>query len=286
MDDGMTFTTVTQRLAPVFVASNARTHMLFIRMKLPIPDHTAKPNPDTTKEGRESLKLFMETMVQIDPTSILYKWQQTKPDKRDACVRSTHLPTTITGLQVFMNGFRPKPEGGAMWGGLRIGFNSDEADFFANLQEEGRMHDFWSKKAPLQTDTNFCGFLYLSLESMAAELFAVVTNDWIARTALKRKTTPITIAYEYRSIWDDGLEPRTSPLNNAAPRKPFMSSVPRDFRIPLRHGCAPFSNPHFQAILQRAHALHSTVQTWSGRHVHNKHEKAVQKYMKHYHFWR
>ena len=63
MADGMTFTTVNQRLAPVFVSSNVRTHALFIRMKLPIPDHTAKPNPDATKEARESLKLFMDTMV-------------------------------------------------------------------------------------------------------------------------------------------------------------------------------------------------------------------------------
>jgi hypothetical protein len=157
MDDSMTFTTVTQRLALVFVASNACTHMLFIRMKLPIPDHTAKPNPDATKEGSKSLKLFMEMMVQIDPTAILYKWQQTKPDEWDACVRSTHL--TITGLQAFMNGFRPTPEGGAMWGGFCIGFNSDEANFFANLQEKGRMHDFWSKKAPLQTaNTDIAAF--------------------------------------------------------------------------------------------------------------------------------
>jgi hypothetical protein len=36
-----------------------------------------------------------------------------------------------------------------MWGSMRIGFNGDEADFFINLQEEGRMHDFWSKKTPL-----------------------------------------------------------------------------------------------------------------------------------------
>jgi hypothetical protein len=177
MDDGMTFTMVTQHLAPVFVASNVRTHMLFIRMKLPIPNHTAKPNSEATKEGRESLKLFMETVIQIDPTAILYKWQQSKPDERDACVRATHLPTTITGLQAFMNGFRPKPKGGAMWGGLRIGFNSNKADFFTNLQEEGRMHDFWSKKSPLQTANNkSCGFLYLSLKSMAPEPFALVTN--------------------------------------------------------------------------------------------------------------
>jgi hypothetical protein len=147
------------------------------------------------------------TMVQIDPTTILYKWEQTSPTEKDACVRATHLPTTITGIQSFMNGFRPKPEGGAMWGSLRIGFNSPPDDFFQNLYEEGRMHGFWTKKAPLQTSETECsGFLYLSVESMHPEDFAAHVNNWIAKWAPKYKRTPITIAFEYKPIWDDGAK--------------------------------------------------------------------------------
>ena len=48
----------------------------------------------------------------------------------------------ITGLQSFMNGFWPKPEGGPMWGNFHVSFNSEEVDFFLNLQEEDRMQDF------------------------------------------------------------------------------------------------------------------------------------------------
>jgi hypothetical protein len=282
MADGMTFTTVNQRLAPVFVSSNVRTHALFIRMKLPIPDHTAKPNPDATKEARESLKLFMDTMVQIDPTTILYRWQQTNPEEKDACVRSTHLPTTITGLQAFMNGFRPRPEGGAMWGSMRIGFNGDEADFFINLQEEGRMHDFWSKKTPLQTaDTECCGFLYLSLESMDPEPFAALTNEWIKQQATQRKKTPITIAYEWRSIWDDG--PKVKDLSQKQRR------AKKALHIVCAKGFSDSAQMWIRAFIQsETYSQYCNIpmrfipqfKRGQGETYNSKHEQSVQKHMK------
>jgi hypothetical protein len=39
---------------------------------------------------------------------------------------------------------------------------------------------------------------------MHPEAFSRVANDWIQRTAPRLKRKPITIAFEYRAIWDDG----------------------------------------------------------------------------------
>jgi hypothetical protein len=39
---------------------------------------------------------------------------------------------------------------------------------------------------------------------MDPEPFAALTNEWIKQQATQRKKTPITIAYKWRSIWDDG----------------------------------------------------------------------------------
>jgi hypothetical protein len=83
-DDGRTYASVTQRMVPVFTASNTRSHTYFMRVKLPVPDHRDNHNSDATKESRELLKRFMETMIQIDPTAIVYKWRPSSPEEKDA----------------------------------------------------------------------------------------------------------------------------------------------------------------------------------------------------------
>ena len=203
-DDGTAITTINQRRAPIFVASNTRTHTFYVKMKLPLAPNKSGPNPNATKDGRDSLKSYFQLLIQIDPTALLYKWTQSNPEETDACTIPSHLPQTLTGLRAYMQGFRLKPEGGPLWGTLRLGFNSDPADFFYNLQEEGKMLDFWSKKAPLQAaKTDYAGFLYLSQECLNPDDFALFFNAFITRLAPKYKRKPITIGCEWKAIWDD-----------------------------------------------------------------------------------
>ena len=281
-DDGSTYASVAQRMAPVFASSNTRAHSMFMRVKLPIPDHGQRHNTDATKESREFLKRFMETMIQIDPTAIVYKWRQTSPEEKDACLLPTQLPTTITGLQSYMSGFRPKPEGGAMWGSLRIGFNSDAADFFANLEEEGRMHDFWSKLSPLQTaDTEYAGFLYLSLESMHPEAFSHLVNAWIIRTAPLLKKKPITIAFEYRAIWDDGPKSNTLPPKERRAKKALHVICATGFADSAHLWVRTFlrSKTYRQFYKVPMHFV-PQFRRGQGETYNRKHQKSVRKHMK------
>jgi hypothetical protein len=68
-------------------------------------------------------------MINQDPTTLFYKYKQTHPDEKDACNKLSQLPTMIAGIQAFMNDFQPSPEGGDVWGYLRIGINLDPAKF-------------------------------------------------------------------------------------------------------------------------------------------------------------
>jgi hypothetical protein len=58
------------------------------------------------------LKELEEILIQQDPSVIFFKYKQTAKDKRDACTKLSQLPTTITGIQSYMNSFRPSLEGG------------------------------------------------------------------------------------------------------------------------------------------------------------------------------
>ena len=255
---------------------------MFMRLKLPIPDHGQRLNNDATKESREFLKRFMETMIQIDPTAIVYKWRQSSPEEKDACPLPTQLPTTITGIQSFMSGFRPKPEGGAMWGSLRIGFNSDTADFFANLEEEGRMQDFWSKQSPLQTaDTEYAGFLYLSLESMHPEAFSHGVNAWIMRTAPLLKKKPITIAFEYRAIWDDGPKSNTLPPKERRAKKALHVICATGFADSAQMWVRAFlKSKTYRQYYKVPMRFIPQFRRGQGETYNRKHEKSVQKHMK------
>ena len=256
---------------------------MFMRVKLPIPDHGQRLNTEATKESREFLKRFMETMIQIDPTAVtIYKWRQTSPEEKDACLLPTQLPTTITGVQSFMSGFRPKPEGGAMWGSLRIGFNSDTADFFANLEEEGRMQDFWSKQSPLQTaDTEYAGFLYLSLESMHPEALSHRVNAWIMRTAPLLKKKPITIAFEYRAIWDDGPKSNTLPPKERRAKKALHVICATGFADSAQVWVRAFlKSKTYRQYYKVPMRFIPQFRRGQGETYNRKHEKSVQKHMK------
>jgi hypothetical protein len=71
------------------------------------------------------LKELGELMINLDPTMIFYKYKQTNKDKRDACNKLSQLLTTITGIQLYMNGFCPTPKGGDLWGNIRIRIDSN-----------------------------------------------------------------------------------------------------------------------------------------------------------------
>jgi hypothetical protein len=140
-------------------------------------------------------------MLNQDPTTIIYKYKQTHKDERDACTKLSQLPTTITGIQSYMNGFRPSSEGGDVWGNLRIGIDSNPVEFMDNLAQEANMRKFWVRKAPLQVaHTEYAGWLYLSTESMHPEETADNANLFIQKYCAKYKRTPFTIACERRTI--------------------------------------------------------------------------------------
>jgi hypothetical protein len=147
-------------------------------------------------------------MINLDPTMIFYKYKQTNKDERDACNKLSQLPTTITGIQSFMNGFRPTPEGGDLWGNIRIGIDSNATEFIENASQEANMRKWWIRKAPLQVaDTDYAGWLYLSTEAMHPEETAQSINTFIHKVCIQKKRTPFLIACERRMIWDDKAKP-------------------------------------------------------------------------------
>jgi hypothetical protein len=81
---------------------------------------------------------------------IIYRYKQTCKGKRDGCSKLSQLPTTITGIQAFMNGFCPSLDGGNMWGNLRIGINGKAKEFLEDAFQEANMQKVWPRKAPLQ----------------------------------------------------------------------------------------------------------------------------------------
>jgi hypothetical protein len=191
---------VRKQLAPVFAASNKRKKTLFVKIKLPTEE---KPK-DPTAAARLKLKELGELMINQDPTTILLKYKKTNDDERDACIKLSQLPMTITGIQSYMYGFRPSATGGDVWGSLRIGFESNPVDFIENVSQEAQMRKFWIRKAPLQAaDTDYAGWLYLSPEALHPEETADSLNEYITNICHKRKSTPFPIACERRMIWDN-----------------------------------------------------------------------------------
>lgn len=184
---------VRKQLAPVFAASSSRKHVIFLKTKLPVEPKPKEP----TAAARLKLKELGELMINQDPTTIIYKYKQSHADERDACTKLTQLPTTITGIQSYMNGFRPSITGGDVWGNLRIGFDSNPVDFVDNVSQEAYMRKFWIRKAPLQVaDTEYAGWLYLSPESMHPEETADSLNEYITKISAKTKRTPFPVACE------------------------------------------------------------------------------------------
>ena len=199
-DNGDSIIAVRKQLAPVFANTSKRKTTLFIKVKLPVE---SKPM-DPTSAARTKLKELGEILQQQDPSVILYKYKQMAKDEKDACTKLSQIPTTITGIQSYMNGFRPSLEGGDVWGSLRIGINEKAADFLENASQEANMRKFWLRKAPLQAaETEYAGWLYLSHEGMHPEDTADSVNAFIKHNCEKKGRIPFVIACERRMIWDD-----------------------------------------------------------------------------------
>jgi len=192
--------TIRKQLAPVFENTSKRKTTLFIKVRLPVENRPSDP----TSAARNKLKELGEILIQQDPSMIIYKYRQTMKDERDACNKLSQLPTTITGIQSYMNGFRPSTEGGDVWGNLRIGINSKAEEFLENAFQEANMRKFWLRKAPLQAaDTDYAGWLYLSTETMHPEDTADRVNSFIKFQCAKEGRPAFMIACERRMIWDD-----------------------------------------------------------------------------------
>jgi hypothetical protein len=173
---------------------------LFIKVKLPVE---SKPT-DPTSAAHTKLKELGKILQQQDPSVILYKYKQTAKDEKDACTKLSQIPTTITGIQSYMNGFRPSLESGEVWGSLRIGINEKAADFLESASQEANMRKFWLRKAPLQAaETEYAGWLYLSHKGMHPEDTADSVNTFIKHNCEKKGRIPFVIACERRMIWDD-----------------------------------------------------------------------------------
>jgi hypothetical protein len=191
---------VRKQLAPVFSKTCKRKTTLFLRIRLPVDK---KPR-DPTNAARLKLKELGELMIEQDPSTLIYRYKQSSEDEIDACTQLSQLPTTITGLQAFMNGFRPSTEGGDIWGSLRIGIDTPAADFLDNVAQEAFMRKFWVRAAPLQVaDSDNAGWLYLSTEHLDPITTADSINTFIARYCARKGRTPFTVACERRMIWDD-----------------------------------------------------------------------------------
>jgi hypothetical protein len=118
-------------LAPVFSSTLICKKTLFLKIRLSVD-----PKPkDPTAAGRLQLKELGKLMINLDPTMIFYKYKQTYKDKRDAWNKLSQLRTMIMGIQLYMNGFRPTPKGGDLWGNTRIGINSNATEFLANASQ-------------------------------------------------------------------------------------------------------------------------------------------------------
>jgi hypothetical protein len=103
-----------------------------------------------------------------------------------------------------MNSFHPSPDGGDVWGNLRIGINAKAEEFLENAFQEANMRKFWLRKAPLQAaETDYAGWLYLSHKAMHPEETADSVNAFIKHNCDKLGRTAFVIACERRMIWDD-----------------------------------------------------------------------------------
>ena len=184
----------------MFENTARRKSTLFLKVRLPVESNPKEP----TTAARAKIKELGEILLQQDPSMIIYKYKQTCKDERDACSKLSQLPTTITGIQSFLNGFRPSAEGGDVWGNLRIGINSKAEEFLENASLEANMRKFWLRKAPLQAaDTEHVGWLYLSPEAMHPDDTADSVNAFIKHNCAKHGRSSFVIACERRMIWDD-----------------------------------------------------------------------------------
>jgi hypothetical protein len=191
---------IRKQLAPVFENTSKRKTTLFIKVQLPVEN---KPR-DPTNAAQTKLKELGEILIQQDPSMIVYKYRQMTKDERDACTKLSQLPTTITGIQSYINGFRPSTEGGDVWGNLCIGMNSKAKDFLENAFQEANMWNFWLHKAPLQAaDTDYARWLYLSTEAMHPEDTADRVNLLIKFHCAKEGCPAFMIACKRKMIWDD-----------------------------------------------------------------------------------
>jgi hypothetical protein len=192
--------TIRKQLAPVFENTSKHKTTLFIKVRLLVENQPSEP----TSAAWTKLKELGEILIQQDPSMIIYKYRQTTKDERDACTKLSQLPTTITSIQSYMNGFRPSTEGGNVWGNLRIGINGKAEEFLENASQEANMRKFWLRKAPLQVaDTDYAEWLYLSTEAMHPEDTADHVNLFIKFHCAKEGRPAFMIACERRMIWDD-----------------------------------------------------------------------------------
>jgi hypothetical protein len=156
-------TVLRKQMAPIFTATSTRKHVLFLKARLPV-----EPKPkDPTSAARLKLKELGKLMIDQDPTMLINKYKKAHAVEKDACNKLSQLLTTSTGIQSYMNGFWPSPEGGDVWGNLHIGISSNPTEFVENVAQEANMQKFWIRKAlPQAADTDYAGLLYLSPESM------------------------------------------------------------------------------------------------------------------------
>jgi hypothetical protein len=207
---------IRKQLAPVFSSTSKRKKSIFLKVRLPVD----KNPKDPTAAARLKLKELGELFINQDPSAILYRYKQTCSDEKDACTKLSSLPTTITGIQQFMYGFRPAQDGGDVWGNLRIGINMPETDFLDNVTQEAYMRKFWVRKAALQVaDSENAGWLYLSPEALDPESTSVHINAYIKHACELKGHTPFLIACERRAIWDDKAKSSDLPVKERNAKK-------------------------------------------------------------------
>jgi hypothetical protein len=144
---------------PALGQSLARKYFARLTIRFPIEAVAEGPGSDKLKGNdptsllRKALKGLLEIAKKyVDSTSVLYTWDSTDKDERNAITKASRLPERIADLKVYGDNLRALYKGGDLFAQFRFGFNIPFQDFVANFTEELKARNMWMKINPIQKE--------------------------------------------------------------------------------------------------------------------------------------
>jgi hypothetical protein len=129
-------TVACKQLVPVSANTVKHKTTLFIKVKLQgeskLKDPTSSGREQTkgpNQRGSHKLKELGEILIWQDPSSSTSIGKPARMNGMHATSYLSSSPQSQTSAQSYMNGFRPSPESGDVWGSLQIGINEKAASF-------------------------------------------------------------------------------------------------------------------------------------------------------------